>query len=98
MDETRAREAVDAHAKAVVDGDMDHVVNDFIEELRPQVPEIGKLLPRPVTEAEVQSFEVEGERGVAHIRYAGDSGEVTIRSVWEERGGPPQIVEGAPVA
>jgi hypothetical protein len=97
MDESTGRKAVDAHAQAVIDGDMDHITDDFAEELRPQVPEIGKLLPRPVTEAEVQSFDVDGEQGVAHIRYSNADSALTIRTVWEERDGQPRIVEGAPV-
>ncbi|HEY2636965.1 MAG TPA: hypothetical protein VGI54_06220 [Solirubrobacteraceae bacterium] len=97
MDESKGRQAVDAHARAVVDGDMDHVVGDFAEELRPQVPELAKLLPQPVTDAEVRSFEVEGDQGVAHIHYSNADSELTIRTVWQERGGQPQIVEGAPV-
>jgi hypothetical protein len=48
MDDRKAREHIQAHADAVVRGDMDTVVADFSEELRPQVPELAKGLPQPV--------------------------------------------------
>lgn len=40
MDERRTRDHVQQHADAVVNGDMDTVLADFSEELRPQVPQI----------------------------------------------------------
>ncbi|MGH2915841.1 MAG: hypothetical protein ACRDMX_12730 [Solirubrobacteraceae bacterium] len=97
MDEQRTRAAVQAHADAVVRGDMNHVVEDFIEEMRPQVPEIGKALPQPVTAADVRSLDVGDEESVADIHYQGDTGSVTIRSRWREVDGTPQIFAGEPV-
>jgi ketosteroid isomerase-like protein len=48
MDETAIRDHVQQHADAVARGDMDTVVADFAEELRPEVPQIAKsLLPEP---------------------------------------------------
>ena len=55
MDEARMRDVVDAHAQAVVRGDMDAVVADLSEELQPQADEIGRTLPMPVTDADVLS-------------------------------------------
>lgn len=97
MDEIKTREHIQAHAEAVERGDMDAVVADFSEELRPQVPEIAKVLPQPVTSAEVVSLEVGDGEGVAQIRYSGDTGEVTIRSRWQDQGGHPVIVGAEPV-
>jgi len=74
MDETKTREHVQAHAEAVERGDMDAVVADFSEELQPQVPEIAKALPQPVTSAEVVGLEVGEGEGVALIRYCDDRG------------------------
>jgi hypothetical protein len=96
MDEAKTRSQIQEHADAVVRGDMDTVIGDFTEELRPQVPELAKVLPRPVTSAEVVSVEVGDEETVAQIRYVGDSGEVTIRTRWREVGGRPSIVHGEP--
>jgi hypothetical protein len=96
MDEARTREHVQGHAEAVERGDMDAVVADFSEELQPQVPEIAKALPQPVTSAQVLSLEVDDDESVAVIRYSGDTGEVTIRSRWQDRGGRPVVVAAEP--
>jgi hypothetical protein len=97
MNESKAREAIQAHADAVVSGDFDHVIADFSEELRPQVPEIAKVLPQPVESAEVVSVDLSDDEAVAQIRYSGAGKEATIRSYWQEQGGTPQIVKGEPV-
>lgn len=49
LDDRKTRDHIQAHADAVVRGDMDTVVADFSDELRPQVPELAKALPQPVT-------------------------------------------------
>jgi hypothetical protein len=96
MDESTTRRHVQEHADAVVRGDMDHVVGDFVEEMRPQVPQIAQSLPLPVTSAEVLSVEV-GDESVARIRYTGESGSVTIQSRWRDVDGRPEIFAGEPV-
>ena len=97
MDDSTTREAIQAHADAVVSGDFDHVIADFTEQLRPQVPEIAKALPQPVESAEVLSVEVGDEETVAQIKYAGNGQETTIRSQWRDEGGTPRIVAGGPM-
>lgn len=97
MDETRTRQCVQDHADAVVRGDMEHVTNDFVEELRPQVPQIGASLPRPVTSAEVRSLQIGDDESVAEIHYTGANGSLTIRSHWREIDGRPLIVAGEPI-
>jgi len=97
MDEDTTRTQIHEHADAVVRGDMETVISDFSEELRPQVPQLAQALPQPVTSADVLSLEVGGEESVATIRYAGDSAEVTIRSHWRDVGGRPVIVHAEPV-
>ena len=96
MDDARTREQVQAHAAAVEPGDVDAVVADFNESMRPQVPQLVQALPQPVTRAEVLSVDVGEAESVAMIRYAGDSGEVTVRSRWQEQGGRPVIVAAEP--
>ncbi len=96
LDETRTRDHVGEHADAVKRGDMDAVVADFTEDLRPQVPQLAQALPLPVTAADVMSLEVGDAESVALIRYAGDSGEVTIRSRWQEEAERPLIVAAEP--
>lgn len=96
MNETQAREHIDKHAKAVVDGDMDALAADFSEELRPQLPQLAKNLPQPVTAADVLNVDAEPDEAVALIRYSGGGGELTIRSRWREEGGRPVIVQAEP--
>jgi len=96
MDETEVRSHVEAHADAVVRGDMDAVTADFAEELRPELPRLAQALPMPVTSADVLSLNVGEDESVAMIRYAGDSGEVTIRSRWQDVTGRPLIVHAEP--
>ncbi len=98
MDERAVRDHIHRHADAVVDGDMATVVADFSEELRPQAPELAKLLPQPVTKADVESLDLGDEETVAVIRYSGDGATLAIRSHWQEHDGTFQIVAGEPLA
>ncbi|HEY2771835.1 MAG TPA: hypothetical protein VGI87_14765 [Solirubrobacteraceae bacterium] len=97
MDENTTRSCIQAHADAVVRGDMDHVVSDFKEELRPQVPEIGKQLPQPVTSAEVLGVEMGDDSSYATIKYTGPDKELTIRTQWQDVSGQPQIAGAEPL-
>jgi hypothetical protein len=97
MDEQTTRDRIQAHADAVVSGDIETVTNDFSEPLRPQVPQIAQSLPQPVKVAEVLSVEFVGEEAVAKIRYSGGDKAQTIRTHWQEIDGQPQIVDGEPV-
>lgn len=96
MDDQQTRDHIDQHAAAVVRGDMDAIVADFAEDLRPQVPQIAQALPQPVTGADVLSVDVGETESVAMIRYSGASGDVTIRSRWQDQGGRPVIVHAEP--
>jgi hypothetical protein len=64
---------------------------------RPMLPEVGKLLPQPVTQAEMLDIEFAGEEATARIRYAGGAQELTIRSQWREIDGRPMIVAVEPL-
>lgn len=97
MDESTTRRQIDEHADAVVRGDMDTVIGDFCEELRPQAPEIAKELPQPTTSAEVLSVEVGEDESVAQIRYSGPDKRITIRTRWRDIDGRPMIVAGEPI-
>jgi molybdopterin-guanine dinucleotide biosynthesis protein A len=98
MDEQQLRDHAQAHGRAVVTGDMPALTEDFAEELRPQMRELAKALPRKMTGAEVTAVEAAEDHGIAEIVYAGDDDRtVTIRSRWEERDGRPRIVDAHPV-
>jgi hypothetical protein len=96
MDAQQTRDQIKQHADAVVRGDMDAVVADFTASMRPHVPEIAQALPQPVTAAEVLSVDVGNTESVAMICYSGDTGDVTIRSRWQDEGGRPVIVHAEP--
>lgn len=98
MDERKTREHIQDHADAVVRGDMDTVVADFSEELRPQVPDLAKGLPQPVTAAEVVSLDIGDAESVATIRYSGPSGDLTLRSRWQDDSEHPVIVHIEPAS
>jgi hypothetical protein len=76
---------------------MDAVAADFTEGLRPRLPQIAQALPLPVTGADVLSVDVGETESVAMIRYSGDTGDVTIRSCWQDEGGRPVIVHAGPL-
>jgi hypothetical protein len=97
MDESTTRDHIQKHADTVVRGDMDALVTDFSEELRPRLPQLAQALPQPVTQAEVLSIDIGDPVSVAMIRYSGSDGGVTIRSEWEDdQDGRPVIVKAEP--
>jgi 5,10-methenyltetrahydromethanopterin hydrogenase len=93
MDEVPTRNHAEAHAKAVVDGDMDTVTNDFVPEMRDGIGDVAQKLPQPTTDAEIERFEMEDDHAVVQIRYSNDDGSLTITTRWEEHDGRPMIVE-----
>lgn len=98
MDDQQTRQQINEHADSVVRGDMEAVVADFAEGMRPHVPELAQALPMPVTSAEVLSVDVGDTESVALIRYAGETGEVTIRSRWQDEAGRAVIVHAEPTS
>jgi hypothetical protein len=92
MDEAKTRDLISEHAQAIVRGGVEAVLDDFSEDLRPQLPQLAQDLPQPVKAADVLSVEVGDNEAVAVIRYTGDSGEATFRSYWREQDGRPVIV------
>lgn len=92
MHDQQTRDQIKQHADAVVRGDLEAVIADFTEGLRPHVPEIAKALPQPMTRADVLSVDVGDTESVAMIQYSGEASEVTIRSRWQDEGGRPVIV------
>lgn len=97
MDEVPTRKHAEAHAKAVVDNELDSVTNDFVPEMRGKVSEIAKQLPNPVTDAEVVRLDMEDDHATVQITYSNDDESLTIETRWEERDGRPMIVEGKPL-
>jgi hypothetical protein len=97
MDEQNVRQHAQAHADAVVRGDMDAVASDLVEPLRPALAQLAPLFPQPVTSADVTRLDVEAQHAVAQITYRGDDKELVIESRWEEQDGRPMIVAAEPL-
>ena len=96
MDEIPTRKIIEAHAKAVVDGDMDTVVNDFAPDLRGNVNELAQNLPQPVTDADVRKLDVEDDHADVEIHYSNENESLTIKTRWEEVEGRAMIVDAKP--
>lgn len=87
-----ARRHAEAHARAVVDGDLRRAAGDLEGEAARQAPHVMARLPRPVVGAEVTSARAVGEEADVDIRYSGKSSATTVQARWAERGGRPKIV------
>jgi hypothetical protein len=96
MDEVPARRHVEAHAKAVVEGDMGAIEADFIPALRGNISDLSNKMPRPTTDADVEKFEMKDDHALVRIRYFNDDESLTIRTRWEKHDGRPMIVEAKP--
>ncbi len=92
MDETTVRESANAHAQAIVAGDLGRAGSDLSPEAMESAGTVMKQMPRPVTAAEVVSVESDGDAMVCRILYSGDESEATVASRWQERNGEPKIV------
>lgn len=97
MDEVPTRKHAEAHAKAVVDGDIDSVTNDFVPDMRDQVKGIAQQLPQPVEKAEVEKVDMEDDHATVRIRYSNEEESLAIETRWEEHDGRPMIVSGKPL-
>jgi hypothetical protein len=92
MDEAQIRQRAEAHAEAVVDGDLGRAASDLAPEAQKEAAAVMKLIPNPVRSAQVRDVNPEGDALVAGIVYAGPDGELLVRSRWEVRDGRPMIV------
>jgi hypothetical protein len=97
MDQTAMEQNAEQHANAVVRGDMQAVAADLAPALRPSLPEIGKLLPSPTTDANVMSVDAKDDHCMVEIKYTGADKSITVRSRWEDVDGQSFIVEAAPI-
>lgn len=93
MDEKEIRAVAEAHAAAVVAGDMDHVMGDITASAVEEVGALAGQLPSPVTAASVVNMGVTDNEAVADIVYSNDEARVVLRSYWskEASGSAPKI-------
>jgi hypothetical protein len=92
MDATTVRDSANAHAQAIVAGDLGRAGSDLSPEAMESAGTVMKQMPRPVTGAEIVSVEADGDAMVCKIRYSGDESEATVASRWQEKNGEPKIV------
>jgi hypothetical protein len=93
MDEGDVRAHAQAHAEAVVAGDLSSAGRDLGEEARPKAPAIMRRLPTPLERVLVTSVESGDDDCAVLIRYEGGGREATVRTLWADRGGRPRIVD-----
>ena len=94
MDQGLVQRHADAHAQAVVDGNMDRALEDLTDAAKAGIGAVAGELPNPVKSAAVTSLTAESaDRYIALIRYAGDEKATTVRSIWEPVSGIPLITE-----
>jgi CxxC motif-containing protein (DUF1111 family) len=92
MDEGDVRRHAEAHARAMVDGDLRRAASDLTPEAQKEAGSVMKKMPDPVTGAQIQDVVVLGDAAVARIFYAGGDTQLVVESHWENRDGRPMIV------
>ena len=93
MDEASVRKHAEGHGQAIVAGDLKTASQDLTEEGMKAGGSVMPQLPRPVTEAQVQTVEASGDEYVVSILYKGSDKEATVKSRWADRDGRPKIVD-----
>jgi hypothetical protein len=90
-----ARESVERHAKAAVEGKMDVAAADLTPEvmanIQPLVEKLGAIQP---TGYEILSESKEGDNVVFRVKYLGKAGSVTVESTWALMGEAWKVVKG----
>ena len=86
-----------ALAEAVMRGELEGVMADVAEPLRPAFRDLAPLLPEPVTSVAVANVDVRGDRATVHLVFRGGDEPLIVLSQWEERDGRPVIVAAAPL-
>ncbi len=92
MDQTTVRESAETHARATVERDYSVAASYLTDEVKANVGEIMKAMPRSLASADVLDVDVSEDAATCRIRYAGDGGATTVESRWQEVDGRPMIV------
>jgi hypothetical protein len=97
MDEQAVREHAQAHADALLAGDIGKASEQMSNELRSNLGPFAAMLPMPMTEASIESVESTptGYRVVLHLVGEGDT--LRLETRWKDRDGQPTIVEASRV-
>jgi hypothetical protein len=97
MDEEAVREHAQAHADALLSGDIGKAAESMSRELQQSLGPIVSMLPMPMTEASIESIESTptGYKVVLHLVGEGDT--LRLETRWKDRDGRPTIVEASRV-
>jgi hypothetical protein len=93
MDENTVRARAEAHAQAMVAGDLNRAASDLSPEAMENAGAVMRAMPRPVTDAEVLTADADGDAIVCKIRYSGETREATVASRWQDQNGELKIVK-----
>ncbi len=92
MDESTVRESAETHARATVERDYTVAASYLTDDVKANVGEIMKAMPRSLTSGEVLDVDVSDDAATCRIRYAGGERATTVESRWQEVDGQPRIV------
>jgi hypothetical protein len=93
MDAETVTRHAEAHARAMVDGDLRQASSDLTESGRAGAGAVVGAMPRKIDSAEVTSVVTEADEITAVIVYSGEGKEVSVLSRWAEHDGRPMITE-----
>jgi hypothetical protein len=97
MDEQAVREHAQAHADALLAGDIGKAAEEMSKELRSNLGPIVAMLPMPLTEATVESVHMAASGYLVVLRLVGEHETVQLETRWKDRDGRPTIVEASRV-
>jgi hypothetical protein len=97
MDEQAVREHAQAHADALLAGDIARASEEMSRELQHNLGPIVAMLPMPMSEASIESIESTptGYKVVLHL--VGEGGDLRLETRWKDRDGRPTMVEASRV-
>jgi hypothetical protein len=97
LDEQAVREHAQAHADALLAGDIGKASGEMSPELQRSLGPIVAMLPMPMSEASIESVDSTptGYKVVLHL--VGEGGDLRLETRWKERDGRPTIVEASRV-
>lgn len=97
MDEEAVREHAQAHADALLAGDIGKASEEMSWELRQNLGPIVAMLPMPMTEVSIVSVESTPTGYKVTLHLVGEGGELRLETRWKDRDGRPTIVEASRV-
>jgi hypothetical protein len=92
MDEALVQKHAEAHAAAMVDGDLKRAGSDLAPEAQREAGAVMKRMPDPLHSARIEEVATDGASTVTQILYSGTGAQLVVRARWEEREGRPMIV------